>query len=407
MNITQNLGEYLATLHRHSRTRKPTTKDPAWLELEESNFKIRQVQNKARGVFSLVLYPNGEFGLGRLKRDEKSAEDKRQERNVIYESQWNREPRPVELEDGRILYDASDKILLPTKLGTSQELSQPPKKYGQKGITGYGRRMVRNCAYVMEQIKEYKDKLQMGTLTIPSLPEEQMLIICSNWAYLVKRFFEKCKRRHEQHNINFSYVSVTEIQPKRWESRREVGLHIHFLFVSRWIPENSEWALPDSWVRQAWLGSLCSLLGTSDGIPTPNYRRESIRISAAGYMAKYLSKGVSQTSEIIAEMGAEWLPSQWWSASLHLRRMVKSAIIKCRHENAEILLDICEGNWEGWLHYVSDICVDIPAFEYKGERRDKLRIGWRGKLTQFAMEYLGFYLPSLYWELTLDKILDN
>lgn len=407
MNITQNLGEYLATLHRHSRTRKPTTKDPAWLELEESDIKIRQVQNKAHGVFSLVLYPNGEFGLGRLKKDEKTKQDIKEGRGESQGQKFELLPRPVELQDERVLYDITDKIWLPTKLGTSQELSQPPKKYGQKGITGYGRRMVRNCAYVIEQLKRYKERLQMGTLTIPSFERSQMLEICSNWAYLVKRFFEECKRRHARFNIEFHYVSVTEVQPRRWDDRREVGLHLHFIFTSQWIAESSEWAMPDNWVRETWQRLIGNFLSDDTRVPTPNYRRDSIVKSAAGYLAKYLSKGVSQTAEIIAEMGAEWLPSQWWSASLHLRRMVKSAIIKCRHENAEMFLDICEGNWEGWLHYVSDICIDIPAFEYKGERRDKLRIGWRGKLTQFAMEYLGFYLPPLYWELTLDKILGN
>lgn len=407
MNITQNLGEYLATLHRHSRTRKPTTKDPAWLELEESDIKTRQVQNKAHGVFSLVLYPNGEFGLGRLKKDEKSTEDKRQERNVIQSRQFVLSSRGHELEDGTQLFDPNDKILLPTKLGTSQELSQSPKKYGQKGITGYGRRMVRNCAYVLERTPILRKGLQMGTLTIPSFEQSQMLEICSNWAYLQKRFFEECKRRHARFNIKFHYVSVTEVQPRRWDDRREVGLHLHFIFTSQWIAESSEWAMPDNWVRETWQRLISNFLSDDTRVPTPNYRRDSIVKSASGYLAKYLSKGVSQTAEIIAEMGAEWLPSQWWSASLHLRRMVKSAIIKCRHENAEILLDICEGNWEGWLHYVSDICIDISAFEYKGERRDKLRIGWRGKLTQFAMEYLGFYLPPLYWELTLDKVLGN
>lgn len=401
--ISQNLSSYLETVHNHSRTRKPGFKDLP----EDSTGRLlrRQKSPRAvvRGVFSLVLYPNGEFGLGRLKNAQKSTEDKRQERNQVAEFQFAMVSRPIQLEDGRTLHDSTDKIWLPTKLGSSNELSQAKRKYGRKGITGYGRRMVRNCAYVMEKSLRYKNKLQMGTLTIPSLPEEQMLIICENWAYLVKRFYEQCKRRYEQRGLNWDYVSVTEIQPKRWETRHEVGLHLHFLFVSHWIDEDREWSLPDNWVRETWKRTLCGVLGTSDGMPTPNYRRECVRVSAAGYMAKYMSKGAEQIQAVIDEKGEEWLPSQWWSASLSLRRCVKAACLRTTGEIAEMILDVCEKRLEGWLHYVSDVCINMSAHTKPPYSVYELRVGWRGRLTEWAMEYIGMPREDLYYALTLDK----
>lgn len=405
--ITQNLGAYLETLHNHSRTHKPGFPDLP----EDSTGRLLRKQEPpravVRGVYSLVLYPNGEFGLGRLNREQKTAADRRFDRGQVADCTVQQQAHRHEAITGEVYHDSTDLQAVPVKLGKSANLSQPRPRYGRKGITSYGRRMVRNAAWCLARAKSRASKLQMGTITIPSLPESQMKEICVNWAYLHKRFFERCKRRYAGLGFDWDYVAVTEVQPKRWELRREVGLHIHFLFVSYWDKQGNQWALPDSWVRNTWRRLLSNLLGGDTDLPTPNYRRESIRKSAAGYMAKYLSKGGNQVEEVIAEMGEEWLPTRWWSASMALRKTVQTSCLRCRGDIAEMVLDVCERRPEGCLHYAHDICKDISAYTRIPYANKPLRIGWTGCLTDWFMEYIGMPREDLYYTLTLDKFHGN
>lgn len=401
--ISQNLSAYLETVHNHSKTRKPGFKDLP----EDSTGRLlrRQESPRAvvRGVFSLVLYPNGEFGLGRVKNEEKAASERRFDRGQVAGCTVQQQARTHELTTGEIYHDGTDIQAVPIKLGKSANLSQPRPRYGRKGITSYGRRMVRNAAWLLAKAKARTAKLQMGTLTIPSLPESQMKEICTNWAYLQKRFFEECKRRYRRHGFQFDYVAVTELQPKRWANRREVGLHIHFLFVSSWCNKENKWVLPDNWVRETWQRILNGVCGDSARVPVPNYRRESIHTSAAGYMAKYLSKGGNQVQEVIDEMGEEWLPTRWWSASVALRKAVQTSCLRCRTEIAEMVLDVCKSRPEGCLRYAYPVYKNNSADIKPPYRIYEYEIGWTGCLSEFFLEYIGMPREDLYYALTLDK----
>lgn len=350
-----------------------------------------------RGYASCRVYPNGEFGVGRLPAKKKTAEDERYDHMEVAGWKFYEEGRPHELEDGSVLYDITDKVQLASpKLGTVNELSQPHKKYGSTGITNYGKKIVRNAGFLMEE-KLSKNILQMGTLTIPSFDEEIMLVICSNWAQLQKRFFEKCKRRYEKYRRPWMYVSVTEIQPRRWGQYRECGLHIHFIAPSYFLGLHGMYTLDDNWVREAWRQCISDLLSRKfpdgfrdDMLPTPNYRREKIKKSAAAYLAKYMSKGAEICQEVVSDLGEEWLPSQWWSASSNLKNWIKKRTIHTSGFLAPLLMELCYYDSEVHLHYSAPIRIETAV-------RGLRTIGYAGRLTEYGREFIdmAFALSNL------------
>lgn len=350
-----------------------------------------------KGYASCRVYPNGEFGIGRLPAKQKTAEDRRYDALEVEDWEFYVDGRPHELEDGTVLHDATDKIQLPaSKLGTVNELSQPTQKYGKNGITNYGKRMVRNAGFLMEE-RFGKGVLQMGTLTIPSLDEPIMLVICSNWAQLQKRFFEKCKRRYAKYKRPWMYVSVTEIQPRRWNQYGECGLHIHFLAPSYFLGLHGFYTLDDNWVRNAWRECISNLLSAHfpDGfrdemLVVPNYRREKVKKSAAAYLGKYMSKGSDICQEVCADLGEKWLPSQWWSLSSNLKRLIKNRIIHTTGHTAEMLMHLCKKGSDIHLCYSAPVTIESI---FGGERI----IGYSGRLTEYGYDLIqiGYQLSKV------------
>jgi len=253
------------------------------------------------GVYSATIYPNGEFGIGRLAQSKKSVRDKLCNRKIIDGYKIVEIPREHELADGTKLLDPYDCISQPVKLDSAPESSQPKRKYGGRGITAYGKKMVRNGAYLVHTNSDKSRRLypQFSTLTLPSFSPEVERGICENWGYIVRRFFEECTREAKRNCTTFDYVSVTEIQPERWKNRKEVGLHLHFIYNAEFIKWAGTFVLTDDFIRSTWHRILKGIIATvceTGGIPAPecpipSYRREKVERSAEGYIGKYKSKG--------------------------------------------------------------------------------------------------------------------
>lgn len=346
---------------------------------------------RADSYFSSRVYPNGECSIGYVPASRQSAEDSRQDRGEILGRKIVLLPTVHTLENGDEYIDTTDLYeALPPKLGITLELSQPPKKYGLKGITGYGRKMLRNGGHCLDvSVKGYRGRLpQMGTLTLPSLEPERMRLICVHWGDIVKRFFQECKRHYKRQGLHFDYCSCTEIQPKRWEVRREVGLHLHFLYVSVRITKG-QWSMDDQWVRDTWRRTIIRFTGAHQVPLQLNFRREPIRQSSAAYLAKYASKGTEFIQEVADECGAECLPSQWWSMSARLKRCIKNNTQTSRSGQAEMLLHICKENMTEYLRYcwVATIPIKVSIDDFASVSVGERVVGYGGLLTQSGCQH--------------------
>ena len=212
------------------------------------------------------------------------------------------------------------------------------KPRGSGGLTTYGKRMVSSSGFLLEQ-RYGKSRLSFATLTCPSVSKDEGWLLSTNWAEIVRVFFQKLTRVLGRRGLPKLYCSVTELQPERSEREMHPALHLHFLFVGR--KAGGGWKIRPYELREMWKEVLGSYLdGERDYSAVENVAR--VKGDAAGYLAKYMSKG-SSTDEFTEQIeGDVTLPKAWYNIAAAIKKKVKSRTIR----NPEILREIlqtCEG----------------------------------------------------------------
>lgn len=338
------------------------------------------------------LFPNGEFSLGFVPPPEKLKKDCLYDAGIVDDYVSLTTAYAVVTEDGDVFFDVTKSDVTHLyKLDKCQESSQIKKRYGQNGMTGYGRKCVRNLCFLMERDMGCSH-LNFGTCTVPRLTASEELIVCRNWSEVVRYFFQSLRRRYAARcKGDFRYVSVTELQPKRWQNRGEVGLHLHFLYEKIYDPERGEHVFSDNFLRTAWHSALSSVLGrfSADGdddpsLVVPMFRRETVTGGVDKYLAKYMSKGGELLREVKEKKPDVVLPAQWWSTDSVSRRNLKSETITLPEELASLLLDAI-------------VCVGVDSVVYA--KAVEVPIGGQLKVVGFAgvvHEDFGKYLRRCY-----------
>lgn len=270
-----------------------------------------------------VIWPNGEFGISyHSKKEQVDPEPKRPYvpngwtvatvRHAVCQSVWSVWP------DSKTAWPETPWLV------KSPKSAQRPETYGRKGITGYGQKVVRSGAHLL-QSKHGKGRLSFLTLTVPSYGFEDESRIAENWAYLTKALLQALRRKLSKKGLPGSIVLVTELQPKRLQGREPGCLHLHLVFVGR--RARSAWAYSPREYRELWLGLLSNLLGrTVPDAPCENVQR--IEKDASQYLSKYMSKGVASVTDMADIVGWERVPRQWWSATAPIKAAVKKYTMK-------------------------------------------------------------------------------
>ena len=376
------------TVIRDKRTKSPGFfKDPALQDKVVTNPLCTPSPDRG-GRYSARIFPNGEFGVGYRKPSSISASDRRYEDDRRY-AEENTQILPDVVVDpsypeGFIYTRVEVPGVPPPKLVLGSQSSQRKKRYGLGGITAYGRKMLRNAGTLIDKAcqGQYNRRVAMGTLTIPSFSDESMRNICINWHNIVRRFFQECKRAYARKRYRFDYASCTEVQPRRWSERGEIGLHLHFLFVTIRLGKG-KWVLSHDWVRSVWQRILQDYLQGEEQCPPPQYNCQFSHTSSAAYIAKYASKGSNEINEIIEQEGEDWCPKQWWSISSGLRRSVNTCVLKYTGANADMLMHICTEGIEEYLQYTRRITMQIYKNDHSEEHScpEEFLLGFGGMLT--------------------------
>ena len=198
--------------------------------------------------------------------------------------------------------------------------------------------MVRSAAAILQQ-RHGRRNLTFGTLTLPSLSREQLLLVAKNWAQLKHRWSEALSRLLHRKGLDPCSIDVTEIQPRRWRQRRELGLHIHYLHQGK--HPGQHWAIAPSEIEAIWQRLLENLLGFAVDCSKAT-RVEGVKLSAANYLGKYMSKGCAVVKKVTKAKLGDYLPSAWWGVSLALRREVSAGLVNLSSQMGKNLLDNLE-----------------------------------------------------------------
>lgn len=196
---------------------------------------------------------------------------------------------------------------------------------GQEGISAYGKKLVRNAALRLEKEAGVKN-LSFLTLTIPGLGASGALSVCENWGEIVRIFQQKLKRLLQSYGLPGEIVGVTEVQEKRFAASNVVALHLHLLFQGRKCYQT--WAIRPGQVRAAWKSVLRKFIDDDEG----NLYWDAcenlvpVRLSAVGYLGKYMSKGVKTCDKVRKVFPEIVLPKCWYICTNTLRRRVKQCV---------------------------------------------------------------------------------
>ncbi len=318
--------------------------------------------------FKGTIYPDKSFSLGIVPRKKKTAEDKRYDRN--WSNQWD---AYIETQQkyGRLEYKSVAffrGIIDYSLFISSPKSSQTRGKYGGKGITGYGRKVVVNSSLLLQR-KLGRERLGFCTLTLPNFSKEVLGVLCQSWHEITRRFFQKFKRLCEKKNCSPSYVATTEIQEKRYKNTGIPVLHTHFVFQCKRNKRNCDFFFTPDELRRLWIETLYNIV-SNKGLQVGKtvflkncLHIQVVRKSASNYLGKYISKGANVTRKIIEEGNADMLPSQWWSASSDVKEMFKDSLVCMDAKTCESFFY----NLEEYLHEKVFLWANFVEVEINGE----------------------------------------
>lgn len=298
-------------------------------------------------LFSAKVFPSGDFSVGAVPPERMRRTDKEYERTkgdiLLKTVEWE--------EKGETWHEtaviASPTLPPRTNLVSGTKSSQVRSRYGTKGITGYGKKMVRSAAAILER-RWGNSNTGFGTVTVPALDAEQLKTLCANWGEVVRRFFQELRREQLRKGADADYVSVTEIQQSRYSRRAEVGLHLHFVYQAK-LSRKAPYLLKADWLRRVWRAILCRVLRIPvKQMQTPRCNLQIVKKSAAGYLGKYLSKGAESVERIVTSGFVDCLPRQWWNISCKLSLHVRSRILRIRGDIAYSIFKAASGS-ESWF----------------------------------------------------------
>lgn len=284
-------------------------------------------------------------------------------------------------------------------LSTLQNLRKTPKRYGLKGITSYGKRMLKAGAYLLE--KRYgKKRLTFATFTLPPMPDDMRRVVHEHWGEVVNRTYEGLTYAIGTKSVESAHiVGCTEIQEKRAEAGKGVYLHLHCVFVGRGV--HGAWWITPARARKLFKSSVISVLRRYGGECVDSERidalywnaterLEKIRKSVVGYLGKYISKGCKALASLSDRERLEACPKQWWNITRALSRWILASVIVLTEHEADALVNDEDVRSHACV-WAKDVIITLSGFEYKA--------GAIGRLTSTAYNHLAkmhnaAYVPS-------------
>lgn len=325
------------------------------------------VNHLRKSGVKIKLWPNGELSIFREKRfnPAKMASASRP---------------PVDSLKACLVraYGVSGALAALRSLGLSphHNFDSPPpsgKRYGLKGISGKGKRRVRNACFLLTR-ENGKHRLTFSTVTLPPLEPGILKSAHENWHRLIDFYRREIGRQLRRGGLSGEIVGVSEIQEGRYEKSGKPILHAHFVFVG--AARNGGWIVTPSRHDAIWEKALESVLGISDCDVSKACQLKSVSESAEGYLGKYMSKGGGVVARVIADGYGDWLPRQWWNCSRSLVKRIDSQLRIFSH-GVDWLISKA-------IQEENDFFVFFKNVEIERDDGSKLAIASYGRLTKKA-----------------------
>lgn len=232
--------------------------------------------------------------------------------------------------------------------------------YGLNGLTRNGRREVLRSGSVL---KEFHRQLGFWTVTLP--PEAEGPILDQGlWPKFQDRIRKELARLLKRAGLTPLVVGVAEIHPKRSAEAGRPIPHLHVVFrgkKNRW----HHWAL-EKWQLDGIIASALGSCGVHGISVKAAGNLQGVRSSAAGYLAKYMSKDVMKQPDSqkpgwhLPALDKAWPVRQWWFRTRELLALVREttyqlprSFLAMIHRDREQLGE--EGLIRWWSYDLEDV----------------------------------------------------
>ncbi len=237
-------------------------------------------------------------------------------------------------------------------LGIVNDLSQGESKpYGERGLTAYGKKMIRRATAIMER-KYGKRRLGFLTFSLPEWNNSTMRFLSRYFREMLRKLEQEIRRELQRVGAPPDMVYCVEIQMKRFRRGGGIVPHVHMVVLSRSAraaqAEKKDWYISLDGYKAIWNRIVQDAYtkavegGFAAEESRPNYQAravpQTIKKSATGYMSKYMSKGGGDLEDLLAyrykHMSEDnpWeLPRRWYGISKELRAKAAAAVIEIPH----------------------------------------------------------------------------
>lgn len=353
---------------------------------------------------TLRLWPNGEFGIGVVQRFQPRPLEKEEPGDEIYRTSWTLSElgtlrNAVEVYGGvtpaleRMVPGYWPSVLQEvlqgevhgavdsggivggaegerSDLGSSNaSKNHNHRPRGSRGLTSYGRRMLRNGCWLLERAVG-KRKVGMVTTTIPTCSRRTQRLIVASWSKITRTFTQWMYRRLKAADAKVPWVlGCTEIQEKRREREGGLPLHLHLVFASR---RGSRFHIGKSDFAAAWQRAVCSSVPCAKNLDwNASTRVETVKKSVANYLSKYMTKGSPLALATAQAEGFE-MPRSWWFGVGEVKRHIKKGTLYTCDWRADVVWGLSHSNPEQFV-YIHKVLIEREGREFV--------IGIAGKMT--------------------------
>lgn len=240
---------------------------------------------------------------------------------------------------------------------------------GSGGITSKSRQQIKDAATLLEE--EY-GRSQLAFIT-HTIPPQFIDSVHANWVKILANLRRRYTRLLKKADLPQDLIMVSEYQEKRMQKVGIPVLHLHIVFVGRF--KKQHWSYDVSVYKKLWqqcCSEYCDDKRTNAEWQSAT-RVEGIRKSCAAYLSKYMSKGVSAISIILAANPNAYIPPSWHILSQILRIRVRRETRHFEGESARTLFDWILENAVELLKF--NRFIKIPT-QHGRERC----VGWYGEL---------------------------
>ncbi len=260
-------------------------------------------------------------------------------------------------------------------LNESQQLSKPARwghEHQPTKLTARAKLALREAGSILD--RDYKNKVYLVTLTLPSDGRAQFQALARYSGYLINRVQRELRRIPQ---IQYYYV---------WEFQKRGALHLHYAIAHH----DAHIAFKAARVLRAQFYKVLRDIGRYESIDmfasrsAPNgtwantpkkwqWKIDKITKSVTGYLSKYLSKGSLGFTEA-------FYPARWWGCCTSLRDKIKESKFEIKLQGIPNAIarsayyhfvgffsDLCPGfslNFENHIHN-SYLSTDVDGFDVR------------------------------------------